>query len=204
MIGRTWIGSVACLLVVACGGVQAGQLVVLGDSLSDAYSMPREAGWVAVLDRRLGPGHELVDGSISGDTTAGALARLPDLLDATRPDAVLVILGGNDGLRGLDARQLRDNLAAIVDRARAAGAKVALMQVRLPPNLGPRYVREFEAVYPEVAARTGATLIPFMLEPLVGREGMFLPDGIHPTRAAQTEIADFMQPHVEALLEDAD
>lgn len=176
-------------------------MVVLGDSLSDAYGMPREAGWVARLDRALGDAHRVIDGSISGDTSSGALTRLGDLLAETRPDLLLVIIGGNDGLRGLPPDRLRSNLEAIVDAGRAGGAEVLLMQVRLPPNLGRRYVEAFEGVYPAVAEARGIELLPFFLEPLIDEDGMLMDDGLHPTEAAQPRLAELMQPVIEAALD---
>lgn len=189
------------LALCAAGAVQAERIVVLGDSLSDAYGMPREAGWVHRLDARLGAGHEVIDGAISGDTSAGAASRIDGLLAAHQPQVLIVILGGNDGLRGLPPAALERNLATVIERGQAAGAEVALMQIRLPPNLGPTYIQRFEAVYPELAERYGIELIPFFLEDLFQEPGMLMDDGIHPTEAAQDEIVAFMEPYVRALVE---
>ncbi|MFO7763356.1 MAG: arylesterase [Wenzhouxiangellaceae bacterium] len=190
-----------CAAGLAAGAAQAERIVILGDSLSDAYGMPREAGWVHRLDERLGEGHEVIDGAISGDTSAGAASRIDDLLAAHQPQVLIVILGGNDGLRGLPPSALERNLANVIERGRAAGAEVALMQIRLPPNLGPTYIERFEAVYPELAERYGIELIPFFLEDLFQEPGMLMDDGIHPTEAAQDEIVAFMEPYVRALVE---
>jgi len=179
----------------------AGSVVVLGDSLSDAYDMPREAGWVQRLDRRLGCDHRVIDAAISGDTTAGARSRIDAVLEQYTPQVLIVILGGNDGLRGLPPSQLEANLDAIIRRARDAGAAVGLMQIRLPPNLGPRYLERFEAVYPRLAERHGIRLIDFFLEDLFERPGMMMDDGIHPSRDAQPLLADFMEPVVREMLE---
>jgi acyl-CoA thioesterase-1 len=188
------------IAVLAGSSVQAATVVVLGDSLSDAYGMAREAGWVARLNETLGADHRVIDGSISGDTSAGALERLDGLLATHPPDVLLVIIGGNDGLRGLPADALRRNLERIVDRGQQAGAEVLLMQVRLPPNLGPRYVRAFEAVYPAVAEARGAQWVPFFLEPLFDEPGMLMDDGIHPTEAAQPRLAELIRPTIEAAI----
>jgi len=179
---------------------QAERIVVLGDSLSDAYNMPREAGWVHRLDERLGDQHEVIDGSISGDTSAGAVARIDGLLKTYQPQVLIVILGGNDGLRGLPPSALERNLATLIERGRDAGAKVALMQIRLPPNLGPVYIERFEGVYPALAERYGVELIPFFLDDLFDKPGMLMDDGIHPTQAAQPKLADFMEPRVRELI----
>lgn len=191
------------LCAFAASPAPAATVVVLGDSLSDAYGMARESGWIQRLDEALGSGHRVVDGSISGDTSAGALERLDGLLEIHPPDVLLVIIGGNDGLRGLSADQLRSNLERIVARGQAADAEVMLMQVRLPPNLGPRYVRDFEAVYPAVAEATGVEWIPFFLESLFDQPGMLMDDGIHPTAAAQPLLAEQIRPAVESAIERA-
>lgn len=187
-------------LAMFADAAYAERIAILGDSLSDAYDMPREAGWVHRLDERLGEAHEVIDGSISGDTSAGAVSRIDGLLETHQPHVLIVILGGNDGLRGLPPSALEENLAELIERGRAAGAKVALMQIRLPPNLGPVYIERFEGVYPRLAERYDIELIPFFLEDLFDRPGMLMDDGIHPTEAAQPKLADFMEPYVRELL----
>ena len=179
---------------------QAERIVILGDSLSDAYNMPREAGWVHRLDERLGDQHQVIDGSISGDTSAGAVARIDGLLETHQPQVLIVILGGNDGLRGLPPSALERNLAMLIERGSQAGANVALMQIRLPPNLGPVYIERFEGVYPALAERYDLELIPFFLDDLFDKPGMLMDDGIHPTQAAQPKLADFMEPRVRELI----
>jgi len=190
------------MLALVGNAAQAERIVILGDSLSDAYNMPRETGWVHRLDERLGERHDVIDGSISGDTSAGAVARIDGLLDAHQPQVLIVILGGNDGLRGLPPSALERNLAEVIERGRAADAKVALMQIRLPPNLGPVYIERFEGVYPALAERYDVALIPFFLDDLFDKPGMLMDDGIHPTEAAQPKLADFMEPRVQDLLQD--
>ncbi len=179
----------------------ASTVLVIGDSLSDAYSMPREAGWAHLLSERLGEDHEVVNASISGETTAGAASRIDHLLADYHPDLVLIILGGNDGLRALSPRQIRDNLAAVVEKGKAAGAKVALMQIRIPPNLGPAYVRRFEAVYPDLADEFDIELLPFFLDDLFDRPGMMMADGIHPTPEAQPKMLERLWPALKPLLQ---
>lgn len=188
-----------CLFLA--GPADAARIVVLGDSLSDAYGMPREAGWVYQLDQRLGSDHEVIDGSISGDTSEGARQRVEDLLNQHEPQVLMVIIGGNDGLRGLPPGRLGENLDAIIRAGRQHGAEVALMQIRLPPNLGSRYVRLFEAVYPEVAEQHDVELLPFFLEDLYQQPGMLMDDGIHPTERAQDAIVEFMLPRVRQILD---
>lgn len=189
-------------LLLAAGAAHAERIVILGDSLSDAYGMPREAGWVYRLDQRLGETHQVIDGAISGDTSAGAVSRIDDLLEAHQPQVLIVILGGNDGLRGLPPGALEQNLATLIERGQTAGAEVAIMQIRLPPNLGPTYIQRFEAVYPKLAERYDIELIPFFLAELFDRPGMLMDDGIHPTEAAQERIVEFMEPYVRDLVEE--
>lgn len=162
----------------------ARTLLVLGDSLSAAYGLPEAAGWVALLAGRL-PGDRVVNASVSGETTAGGLARLPALLEQWRPDWVLLELGGNDGLRGLPPAHTRNNLARMIELSRAAGAKVLLIGIRLPPNYGQAYVQAFERIYPELAESHEVPLVPFLLEGVATRPELMQPDGIHPRAEAQ-------------------
>ncbi|MFW5927470.1 MAG: arylesterase [Wenzhouxiangella sp.] len=195
------VGLFAVLL--AAGGVRpagAATVLIVGDSLSDAYDVPREAGWAQRLSDRLGEAYTIVNASISGETTAGAVRRIDGLLEKHRPELVLIILGGNDGLRGLSPKQIENNLAAIIEQGKSGGAQVALMQIRLPANLGPTYIERFEAVYPRLAERFDVALVPFFLEDLFDRPGMLMQDGIHPTVEAQPEMLDNLWPHLASLL----
>ena len=188
-------------LAILGGSAKAGTVLVVGDSLSDFYSMPREAGWAHLLSERLGEEIDVINASISGETTAGAAARIDGLLEDYRPDLLLIILGGNDGLRALNPRQIEDNLAAMIEKGKAAGATVGLMQIRMPPNLGPAYVRRFEAIYPRLAEEHGVELLPFFLDDLFDQPGMMMPDGIHPTPEAQPKMLERLWPAIEPLLE---
>jgi len=182
------------------GGVRAETVMIVGDSLSDAYSIPRESGWVHRLSERLADEHEVINASISGETSAGAVTRIDGLLDTHRPDLMLIILGGNDGLRGLPPKQLEDNLATVIEKGKVSGATVALMQIRLPPNLGPVYIERFEAVYPRLAERHDIELLPFFLEDLYRRPGILQDDGIHPTAEAQPLMLEAVWPELSRLL----
>ncbi len=177
------------------------RLLIIGDSLSDAYEMPRESGWAYLLSQRLGTSYEVINASISGETSAGGLARLEVLLKRHDPDRLLVVLGGNDGLRALNPSHLRSNLDAMIDQARASGVEVALMQIRLPPNLVPAYLRRFEAVYPTLAERHAIPLLPFFLESLFDRPGMMMDDGIHPSESAQPLMLDQVWPALQDWLD---
>lgn len=178
-------------------------MLVLGDSLSAAYGIPLDQGWVALLQQRLEAGgyrERVVNASVSGETTAGGLARLPALLDRHRPRWVLVELGGNDGLRALPLAELRANLRKIVALTRAAGAEPILFEMRIPTNYGPDYAEGFRASFGEVARETGAPLVPFLLGAFATDPSAFQDDGIHPSLAAQQKILDAVWPTLESAL----
>ena len=169
----------------------AGPILVLGDSLSAGYGLPDGAAWPARLAAALHDQHlpwTLVNAAISGDTSAGGLARLPALLERHRPVLVLIELGANDALRGQPLEATAANLRAMVEAARAAGARVGLIGMQIPPNFGPVYTRQFRDLYRKVAQDTGTPLLPFLLEPIAGDPAAFQDDGIHPVAAAQGPI----------------
>jgi acyl-CoA thioesterase-1 len=188
------------LLVLALPASAAGVLV-LGDSISAGYGVPPGKGWVNLLAGRLQPqGIDVVNASVSGDTSAGGRARLPALLQKHAPDLVVIELGGNDGLRGLPVAKLQENLQAMVRAAKAAGARVVLAGMHIPPNYGPRYTDAFHAVYAQVATQEQVALIPFLLEGVATREGYMQADGIHPAAAAQPLLLDNAWPVLAPLL----
>ena len=170
----------------------AGQtIVVVGDSLSSGYGVGAEQSWVAMLADTLqaeGYGYRVVNASIAGDTSSGGLARLPRLLQTHDPELVVIELGGNDGLRGQPVGALRDNLAKMIELSRESGAQVLLAGMRIPPNYGPAYTRSLAAVYPEVAAQQGTTLIEFLLEDVALHRELMQSDGIHPNAAGQKVV----------------
>lgn len=184
----------------------AGTILVIGDSLSAAHGIQVQAGWVALLQQRLkaqGYSHQVVNASISGDTTANGLARLPQALSKYRPEIVIIELGGNDGLRGLPLAQMQHNIAAMITKARTRGAKVLLVGVFLPPNYGRAYVEKFRAVYRELAAQHDAPLVPFLLEGIATRSDLMQSDGIHPTAQAQPIMVDNVWPYLAPLLSES-
>lgn len=202
-----WVSGAAALLLLAQvlwpQGAMAGSVLVVGDSISAAFGMDTRQGWVALLEKRLAEGgfpQQVVNASISGDTSAGGLARLPTLLAQHQPELVIIELGGNDGLRGQAPAQLQQNLAAMVDRSRAAGAKVLLLGMQLPPNYGQRYTSAFAAVYGNLAMEKQVPLVPFFLEGVGGVPGMIQADGIHPTVSAQQRLLDNVWPQLQPLL----
>ncbi|MEQ5030318.1 multifunctional acyl-CoA thioesterase I/protease I/lysophospholipase L1 [Morganella morganii] len=173
----------------------AGTLLILGDSLSAGYRLPAGEAWAAQLGQRwqqAGNGITLINGSISGNTAAQGLARLPALLEQHRPQWVLIELGANDGLRGLPLTQTRTDLQAAIDVVKAAGAKPLLMQIRIPPNYGKRYTERFSALYPALAQENAVPLIPFYMEAVITNPQWIQDDGIHPNAAAQPYVTDWM------------
>lgn len=197
-----WIGGAVALMLWA-QGTMAGTVLVVGDSISAAFGLDTRAGWVALLEKRLvddGFEHRVVNASISGDTSAGGLARLPTLLAQHRPQWVIVELGGNDGLRGQPPAQLQQNLAAMIDQSQSAGAKVLLLGMQLPPNYGARYTRAFAEVYSALEKEKQVPLVPFFLEGVGGVEGMMQADGLHPALGAQQRLLDNVWPTLKPLL----
>lgn len=177
-------------------------VLFLGDSLTAGYGLPEDEAFPAVLGRLLtgeGRAVRVVNAGVSGDTTAGGLRRLPWLL-RQRPAVLVIGLGGNDALRGLPAEQAAANLRAAVEGGQRAGARVLLLGMRVPPNLGADYAARFEAIYPEVARETGAPLVPFFLEGVGGIAAMNQADGIHPTARGHDRIAETLLPYLEDLL----
>jgi len=167
--------------------------------------MSLEEGWVAALEARLRddhPGAVVVNASISGDTSAGGRRRLPALLERHDPDLLIIELGGNDGLRGYPTQQLQQNLEAMITAGRSAGAPVLLLPMEIPPNYGRRYTAAFREAFAAAAAAAGATLGPFLLQDVATDPQLMQPDGIHPTAAAQPQIAARVLPAVEQLLAD--
>lgn len=179
-------------------------ILVWGDSLSASYRMDEQQGWVALLQEKLTAEgrHDwrVVNGSVSGETTAGGLARLPAMLDSTSPDIVILELGGNDGLRGLPVPTIRENLAQMIELSQGAGARVLLSGIQIPPNYGPRYTGPFYAQYTELAEQYGLALIPFLLDGIAENAELMQDDGIHPTAEAQPLIVEIVWPVLNQLM----
>jgi acyl-CoA thioesterase-1 len=178
-------------------------LLVVGDSISAAYGVPPGAGWVDLLADRLTAqrySYRVINASITGDTTAGGRARLPALLAAHKPAIVVLELGGNDGLRGGNLGSTRENLDAMVAAVQRAGAKPLLIGMKLPPNYGAAYVREFEALFASIARTRKVPLVPFFFAGFGERNEMFQPDRIHPTATAQPLLLDNVWPLLLPLL----
>lgn len=179
-------------------------VLVMGDSLSAAHGLRAEAeGWVALLEAKVAkarPGWHVRNASMSGETSAGGASRIFTELARTRPAVVVIELGANDGLRGLPLQQTRINLARMIGAAHGAGAKVLLVGMRMPPNLGPDYVREFDGSYPMLAKKFDVALLPFLLEPIAADRASFQDDNLHPVAAAQPKLRDHVWAALEPLL----
>jgi acyl-CoA thioesterase-1 len=178
-------------------------ILVLGDSLSAAYGMRVEQGWVSLLQERMrssGYGYRVVNASASGETTGGALARLPRALEKHRPAVVIIELGGNDGLRGLPIKDVRSNFDSLVRLSRKAGARILLVGMRIPPNYGPAYTQAFHDMFGEVASRHQVPLVPFFLDGIALDDALMQEDGLHPNAAAQPRLLDQVWPKLLPLL----
>jgi len=200
---RAWRITAMVTLLLWAQGAAAGTLLVLGDSISAAFGLDTRQGWVSLLEQRLaaeGFDYQVVNASVSGDTSAGGLARLPTLLAEHRPQLVIVELGGNDGLRGQPPAQLQQNLAAIILSARESGARVLLLGMQLPPNYGARYNALFSQVYADVAGAAQVPLLGFFLDGVGGVPALMQGDGIHPNAAAQPRLLDNLWPQLKPLL----
>ncbi|MCW8334929.1 multifunctional acyl-CoA thioesterase I/protease I/lysophospholipase L1 [Vibrio paucivorans] len=174
-------------------------LLILGDSLSAGYQMPIAQAWPSLLPEELAKQNKTVDvvnASISGDTTGNGLSRLPSLLQEHQPSYVLIELGANDGLRGFPPNNVEKNLSAMIAQAKASGATPILMQIRVPPNYGNRYSDAFFDIYPTVAQKDGVSLIPFFLEQVIIKPEWMMSDGLHPKPEAQPFIAEYVAGHL--------
>lgn len=183
--------------------LSANKLLILGDSLSAGYQLPAERNWPTLLAQqwqKTEPAIEIVNASISGDTTTQGLNRLPALLRQHKPRWVLIELGANDGLRGFSLLDIERNLAKTITTAQHAKALVILMQIKIPPNYGKRYSEAFSALYPRLAAAHNIALLPFYIEDVISQANWMLPDGIHPNVKAQPFIADWMTKRLKPLL----
>jgi len=182
----------------------AKTLMVLGDSISAGYGIEVGKAWVDLLQQKFnqqGSGHVIHNESISGDTTAGGLARLDQALRRHKPDLVLLELGANDGLRGLSPQEMKNNLAEIVRRCRQAGSEVLLLGMKIPPNYGKRFIDIFYNIYPQLADEMKLPFMPFILEDIALKPDLMQADGLHPNTDAQPLIAEkvlaFLQPRLK-------
>ncbi len=181
----------------------AKSIVVLGDSISASYGIEVTQGWVALLQKKLNEKHSdciISNESISGDTTAGGLARIDNVLKLHKPNIVIIELGANDGLRGLSPVLIKSNLAEMIRRAQKADAKVLLLSMKIPPNYGKRYTDMFYSVYSQLSKELGVPYVPFILEDVALVKELMQQKGLHPNADAQPIIADKIWPHLLPLL----
>lgn len=207
--------SIALVLLVICLGITTPVaraqdarttplVLVLGDSISAAYGLDAGQGWVRLLEQKLkreGAPHRVVNASVTGETTAGGLARLPSLLERHKPSVVLIELGGNDGLRALPVKVMRANLERMIDMSRDAGAEPALFQMRIPDNYGSAYTDAFARAFTGIARDRKVPMVPIERMRFVSDPSSFQDDGIHPGPAAQPQILDAVWPTLEPLLQ---
>ena len=178
-------------------------ILILGDSLSAAHGIDTQAGWVSQLRERLsrsGYPHEVINASISGETTHGANTRLDLILKQITPDITIVELGGNDGLRGIPLAEIKANLTAIIEKISATDSRILLVEMLLPPNYGAAYIEKFVTIYKSLAVRDNVTLTPFILDKIAGNPDLMQSDGIHPTTKAQEIMLDNIWPDLYSLL----
>ena len=179
------------------------KVLVFGDSLSAGYGIDESRGWVPLLAARLieqNYSYEVINGSVSGETTTGGLSRLPAMLTTHEPQVVILALGGNDGLRGLPLASIRQNLGEMVRLAKKSGARVLLAGIQIPPNYGPRYTGPFFQQYEDIANQQGVALVPFLIDGIPQQPELMQNDGIHPRAEAQSMILDNVWPVLEPLL----
>jgi acyl-CoA thioesterase-1 len=187
---KRWL--IVCLLFAASASAHpARTILVFGDSISAGYGIPVSQGWVALLQAKLehsGYGYRVVNASVSGETTAGGLDRLPRALALHRPRILILELGGNDGLRALPVQQMRANLGRMLRLARRAGASVLLLGMRMPPNYGPEYTAQFQRAFVDVAKADRVAFVPFFLQGIATRPELMQADGLHPNVRGQAPL----------------
>ncbi len=218
-LGCWTIWGLTALMAAACSGepgtgpsgalpaptpVWQGTIVALGDSLTAGYGLSEDEAWPALLERRLaseGRAWRVVNAGVSGETSSGTLSRVDWVVGRLKPDIVILAIGGNDGLRGLDVGLMKSNITSIVQRLQDSGAVVVLAGMKMVRNLGPDYTTQFDAVYPAVARDTGALLVPFLLEGVASIPSLNLADGIHPNAAGHRVVVKTLYPYVLKALE---
>lgn len=192
-----------CLLTLNTQVKAASSIVLLGDSLSASYGMQQNQGWVSLLNHTLSQQNApfmITNASISGETTAGGLSRLPGILSKEKVDYLLIELGGNDGLRGFPPKLIKNNLLQIIQLAKAKDIPVAIMNIRIPPNYGPRYNQLFTNTFAQVAKEENIPLLQFFMEDIATDPKLMQADGIHPNQAAQPLIVEVMHQQLNQLM----
>lgn len=183
----------------------ASTLLVMGDSLSAAYNLRQEAGWVSLLENKLStsnPDIKIVNASVSGETTQGGLSRFTQLLAEHKPDCIILELGANDALRGYPLKKTTSNLETMIEQAQKAKAKVLLIGNRIPQNYGKRYTDMFFTLYENIANKYNVAYLPFMLENVALDKALMQDDGLHPNKEGQPLILQNIWPYLQPLLDD--
>ena len=198
----SWVPAVLCC--VSPMMASAKTIMILGDSISAGYGLQPQQGWVSLLQKRLEQQypkqHQVVNASVSGETTSGALARLPKLLATYKPNVVVIELGGNDGLRGQPPQMIQQNLARLVEQSQKAQAKVVVFGMKIPPNYGTAYSKAFEPNYTVSSQRYQVKLLPFFLEGIAGQKNLMQKDLIHPNAQAQPKLLNLAYPYIKGAL----
>jgi acyl-CoA thioesterase-1 len=202
-----WIGMVPPSALAQATSAAAGSekrvVLVVGDSLAAEYGLTLGTGWVPLMAQRITeqyPKYQVINASISGDTTSGGVSRLPPLLSRYRPAVVMLELGSNDALRGLPADMTDKNLREMTQAAKQVGARVVLVGMQIPPNYGRQYADQFKAVFGDVAKATNAALVPFLMEGVAADRRLFQSDGLHPNEGAQKQLLENVWPAMKAQL----
>ena len=194
----------SALVALPATAKQTGPVIVIfGDSLSAAYGIPQHEGWVALLQQRITQqklNYQVINASISGETTSGGLSRFSNMLKLQKPSIVLIELGGNDGLRGLSAVETSNNLETMIQQAKKSNAKVLLLGMKIPPNYGLKYSKQFSDNYQNLSKKYNIKLVPFFLEGVAGNPYLIQADGLHPTAAAQAKILENVWPTLIKML----
>jgi len=192
------------LFILSPVTLQAKTILVLGDSISAAYGIPVEKGWVSLLEQRLlgqTNQHKVVNASIVGETTFGGVIRLLPLLDQHKPDIVVIELGGNDGLMGADLKDIENNLTEMVEMVKETNSETLLVPMKMPPNYGQKYTERFAAVYERVAEKTNITIATFIYKDIAEVPGLMMSDGIHPVESAHPIMLENIWPSLSALID---
>lgn len=199
-----YVSVIILTTIASTGTLYAKTIMIVGDSISAGYGLNPEQGWVKLLQKRLDQTypkqHKVINASVSGETTSGALARLPKLLTTHKPDIVVIELGGNDGLRGQPPQIIQQNLSQLVQQSKKTNAKVILFGMKIPPNYGSAYTKAFENNYTIVAKQHNISLLPFFLEGVAGNNKLMQQDLIHPNAQAQPKLLNLAWKYIVPAL----
>jgi acyl-CoA thioesterase-1 len=205
LLNQLFVSLLACCFVAWSPQVFAAnpKILIFGDSLSAAYGLPQQQGWASLLQKKLNEQqyrYDVVNASVSGETTSGGLSRLNTAIAETQAAIIILELGANDGLRGLPLNAMNANLSAMIKQSKKSKAKVLLLGMRIPPNYGPRYAQSFSLTYSQLSKDHNISLVPFMLENVAAKPDLIQQDGLHPNALGQPIILDNIWPHLKSLL----